>query len=1318
MSLDDSSRSARGQRAAPRWTWTALLSVAALGGAACSGPGAVAPSAQAGSDLARGYLAAMDAEAADATSAGPYLDVIDRAAAEPAAKGALAAVVASVDALVTRTTPGLEEIDRQSVVFRARPSMPEVVARLRAAWNTADPSAWTEQPRSPADASGQGSRAVDAADAAIFVRGTIARGLHELALFSGDAPAAAAWAERRGCITGATVIGPIDWTPLKGLEEPSPVTADAPLAAAYRGVAPFAAKVAPVVVRADACQLDVSTTSLLQGLRAVVVDLEIPRAQRIGLALTSSSAAVVDVGGVRAIRRGFEAGGRQVTRLSAVDVPAGRVRVVVRVAQKGDGTTIELGAWGEDGLPLSTRPAWIGDVAAARVKTARPVEIEPGGEDDASMALAAAGLLGLGEARVAEHLLEQPAAKNRAVGLELLYARAIDQAGDLPDVKAIERTRAASERILAARPASWEGRILRVRLTERRRGFGEGTVEALKSLGVVPPIDRAARAPHAGEAQPATPGGRSDETRATEDKALDHDAMALTFIALAASRVGMVDIAEDAYRRLALAAPDSALLAALDARLHRRVGAAQVRAACEGGLSRASTVCLDAYIAQADLRSILAEIARLRRLRGAPEALQAVELSQRMAHGDLAGALAVYDAMPPSERSILSAPALAAGRGKLDIARSRFDRDGISARDTPYAIGPLLRALDPRSDPAPALEAEGMKLVAKDRAAAFLPGAGTAVLRHAERYTIEPSGLVHYTNYDLRRVSSTTDVEQGAQSYGARVEGRGAPRLLRRRIHKKDGRVLEPDATPAAAQSHSDLSQLEQGDYVEQIVEGWALPGDSGQMVIDTPDMLPERTSVREAEIVVRRPASIPFAVWAHPLLGTPEERTEGGFKTSVWRLKDRAPRRIEDGVPRMERGVSVSIGTQTWAAVARAVDENIRAMEDRDPMVTRWAMEAAGADRAPSRALVDRIVAAAGKTVKVAQGGELSDSAALFSGGAQSTTARTTLELGQGSRSWVIYRALRELGVSTDLAIAEVEPFSESADFPAHAGRFRHPLVIARLGAAGGGDLWIDADVEGPPLPPGRISPELRGRSALLASGQIVTVEGTSGETGDEVDVRLVLDEKGDARGTFTVLLHGRTAQALSESFETVVGTERREILRGVVLGWLPWADVEDVSLSSTQGSWEVSLRAAITIHGYGRPEGSDGKTWVLPGLEPVHFVFPRAFVGTLGATYASRGSRQSALSIDSALQYHVHRRVELPAGATVTRPAAAVSVKDARIEAIRKGTIKGQVIEEDFTFSLPTGTVTAGDYQRFVEKVHVIDDGFMSGARVKVKP
>ncbi len=622
-----------------------------------------------------------------------------------------------------------------------------------------------------------------------------------------------------------------------------------------------------------------------------------------------------------------------------------------------------------------------------------------------------------------------------------------------------------------------------------------------------------------------------------------------------------------------------------------------------------------------------------------------------------------------------------------------------------------MRALGVEADPAPRFEEEGRKLVLADQRAAFLPGAGTAVLRHVERYGIDERGLVHFLQYDLRRVSGTTDVAQGATAFSANIEGRSAPRLLRKRIHKRDGRILEPDAAANASQA-SDLSQLEQGDYVEQIVEGWALPGDTGQILIDTPDLLPERTSMREATIEVRRAASIPFAIWAHPLLGAPEEKTDGDFKVSTWRLKDQAPRRIEDGIPKMERSVAVSLGTQTWAQIARAFEETIRSLDEHDPRVVRWVAEAAGADRTPGKALVDRVVAAAGKKIKVAGGGELSDMAAVYAGGAQRTTARTILELGQGSRSWVVYRALRELGIPADLAVAETEPFSAVPTFPAHVGRFRHPLVVAHLGAAGG-DVWIDADVEGPPLPPGASARSCAGAppcstAARWSRSRASPATAATRSTSASRSTRRATPAA-PSRCSSTGAPRSRSPSS-SRRWSAPSG---RAMLRGVVLGWLPWADVDDVAVSSSDGSWEVALRASIAVHGMGRPEGKDGKTWVLAGLEPVHVVFPRGAVGTLGASYASRGARQNALSIEMPLQYHFHRVIELPPGASVVHAAAAVAVTDPNISARREIQHQGNRLEEDFRLSLPTGTVAAGRYQAFVGKVQAIDDGFMAGTR-----
>ena len=177
------------------------------------------------------------------------------------------------------------------------------------------------------------------------------------------------------------------------------------------------------------------------------------------------------------------------------------------------------------------------------------------------------------------------------------------------------------------------------------------------------------------------------------------------------------------------------------------------------------------------------------------------------------------------------------------------------------------------------------------------------------------------------------------------------------------------------------------------------------------------------------------------------------------------------------------------------------------------------------------------------------------------------------------------------------------------------------------------------------------------------------------------------------------------------MVGSEKRDLLRNVVLGWLPWANVEDVTLSSSEGSWQVSVRAGVSIPGYAQPEG---KAWVLPGLEPLHGVHPRPWTTTLANMLASQGGRESALAVSTAHQWHARRRVELPAGVTIARPPPGVDVKDPAIEATRKGGVRGNVIEEDFTLSLPTGTVAPERFREFALTLHRIDDAFLGGARL----
>jgi hypothetical protein len=482
---------------------------------------------------------------------------------------------------------------------------------------------------------------------------------------------------------------------------------------------------------------------------------------------------------------------------------------------------------------------------------------------------------------------------------------------------------------------------------------------------------------------------------------------------------------------------------------------------------------------------------------------------------------------------------------------------------------------------------------------------------------------------------------------------------------------------------------------------------------------LPDRTAVASATIEVSFPARLTPAMHVHPTLGQGAVKSEGGMRTFSWSLKDRPARRFEEGIPRMDRSVGVTLTTVTWHQVARALGETVRALDENDPEVADWARSTAHGAKA-QREIVTAVVTAAGEALRQPAGALLADFGVGRAGARQTLSARTFLAEREGSRTWLIARSLRELGVPTEIVIAEHEPYSADPDFPARFGRFVHPLILARITSAGSSkteDLWIDADVSGPPLPPGHFSPELRGRKILHADGRITAMPETEGMERDEVDLRLTLEKSGDARGSFTAVLRGRAAQELADAFTHIVGDERQRALRNVVLGFVPGANVDVVVLSSSEGSWQIALRADITVSGFAQQEKSRAGevTWVVPGVDPIHYVFPRPFVTTVTSAYASQGARQNALAIGRAVQYHFHRAVELPAGTSVIRSPGPLRHDGTLLFAERSVAGGAKKLEDDFVLGVRTGTIARDDYGRFVEAARRIDEGFLASARLR---
>ena len=1246
----------------------------ALGGvaltllAACNGgqdaktPGTLA-------DLAPRLQKAFDEEATGdpAKAVGMYVAALESAAASPNNPSSPTVAMAALDALVHHDVSAFADQTASSALADRVP--PATLAKSGGS---------IDARLAKVEKNAEGS----------FVPGLIATARLALAERRGDATAATELRGLTGCAREATLLGPVGWLTVSGTKEPALLSRTPAFPAQVAGPGPFMPVLHPQKIRAFGCHLPLYAETGAVGVREVAVDVVVPKDQAIGIGLTASSEALVHVGDKVVLERAHALGGGAVTRFARLDATEGTLRLVVRVGMDSDYASIDLSVWDAEGKPLAAHAPQPGQASSAQVKRAMVI-VAADPKTDAERLAVALGAIAAKDTRGAENLLAtQVERTDLPAYLLLVYARAIRSARDLANVKIQERARAAYDRVLTLAPASWEAAIEHAVLAGARRGRAEANLETLDDL----------------------------ETLRTKNRS-SAPALLDAFEAQTAGREKLYDRARTAFERTKLPLAGTALLAATDRAAFERTGKELVAFDCdERGANRQSLLCQRALTESGDRAGAERELDRLRALGGSPTLYLSLSTRSALEVGDLARAQKLIDAMNPGDRALSSTYA---AKGKASIAE--LLRLAPVARDAPQALPSLLR--DAGDDPIAQYEGVADKVVNDASVGAALTNAATAVLAHQERYDLESSGLVHFTMLDVRRVMGTTDVEANAEATSPTIYGRDTMRTLRRRIFKKDGRILLPERTPNASQSHADLSQLEAGDAIEAIYEGWGIPSETGNIGIDTPDLLPERTAVREASIELRIPDGLKGSLWAHNLLGKVEERTEvvAGQKKHVyaWHLKERPVRRLESGVPKMDRNVAVSFSTTTWDDVARGLRETIAALESTSPEVTHWAKEAS-AGKPISRELVDRIVAASGDAVKEANGMILAD-VDLGRAGSHAMTARSILSTHEGSRTWLIVQSLRELGIQTDIAVAENEPFSDSPSFPPRFGRFMHPLAIAHVPDAKGvlGDIWIDADVQGPPLPAGRISPELRGRSALYPNGKIAPLPAIGGGESerDEIDIRLVVDEKGDAKGTITALLRGHTAQELADALVHLVGLERQRALRGIALGWVPFATVDKVELSSTEESWQVAMRADLTAPAYAQIEGTkpDTRVWVLPGMDPVHYVFPRPFVTTLSSTYASQAARESALAINRSTQYHVRRRVELPPTASIARLPGPFDGKGPLFGATRKISVTGTAIEEDFTLDVASGTVAPDKYEAFVGAARQTDDAFRASTRVK---
>ncbi len=1112
-----------------------------------------------------------------------------------------------------------------------------------------------------------------------LTRMLLAASAHGLALFRGDVAQTTLWRQRMGNLTELSALGPLSTSAIRGVQTPNAFEAPgAPFPANAPGISPFITTLTPRTIRAENGIFSLGNSLAPLGTMALVGDVQASSPQRIWIALDTSAPSTLIVGGKTVLP--FDLGRGSTLRIASVDLPAGATRLVLRIGKTQGGRGCSLRVVDSQGSPLSVKPALVGAVAPGAAENPAQLQLPTGiplRTDVDVEALAATG-----DRKQARRLLEPHLGKD-ATPLELLaYGALVLGADDVPYVRQQERYRSAVEEAAKALPLSWGAALGRTAALSMRKNSGEASIEGIHIL--------------------------------QEAIAANADAAPLLQLAVieSAKRAQLDDVASSTWRQLKPYFAETSVVPHLEALVAPTGAEADLRRACEDPLRDQGTFgCFQMLLQRRMDARAQAELGRLRTLLDSPQEILISELQQAFAEGDAPRVLSLYEQMPTEDRQLTLLGLVA----KVDpsAVREKLKRDALTASDGLVAIHELVALLD--GIDLHALDEETQRALALDKASPASSSAATLVLLHKEHYSVSSQGLVHGILHDVRRVMGTTDVDSGGSSGGleAVFYARADTHLLRRVVYKKDGRVLEPDEPSMAQQGNSDLSQLEPGDIIEEATELWASPDQLGQIVFNTPELLPPRVGIRSASIELEYPRTLSPQLHAHPLLGTPQVQDSGDTHTVRYTLTNVEPRPIEEGLPHMDQLVGVTFGTLTWQRVATQFADLVTSLKDEDPYFTRWLSEHLGVSPAASKETVARIVEAVGTTVKHSSPGILTDQSGYL-GSTPRSGVRAILELGEGSRTRVILQALLELKIPAEVVLSEQAPFSSDPTFPAQPGRFTHPLLLVHLPASEGGDEWIDADVSGPPLPPGQFSPELRGRTALRTTGALLTLPtAVPSSAADEIALSLTLDRSGRASGTLSITQRGQVAQLLTEAFERVVGSSRQELLRSVVLSWVPWASVDKVALVSKEDAWTVQISAEITINPLWQ---RDGELESLPGLEPLHSALYAPHVATLATRYTTEVKRQSDLAIDSTYQYHFHRHIQLPPGATVGRMPQPLRMQDPLLSAQRTSTFAGGAIDDDFSLSLPTGTVAADRYVEFAAHARQVDDAFLASTGVRL--
>ncbi len=630
------------------------------------------------------------------------------------------------------------------------------------------------------------------------------------------------------------------------------------------------------------------------------------------------------------------------------------------------------------------------------------------------------------------------------------------------------------------------------------------------------------------------------------------------------------------------------------------------------------------------------------------------------------------------------------GRNRLKLADAQYadgDREALSnalvdAIEAGAETGPIKSALDlvqgvTELEP---YRLDGQRVIAEyENSGRKHEGTAARVLDYMAVWVLG-DGSSRYLEHEIVRIQSEEAINRFAEQ---QVRGE---LVLRMRVIKKDGRVLEPEAV--AGKPTVTFPHLEIGDYIET-EQVFGSEGSAHGVVFDGPSWFFREQNVAYArsEFVVIAPSDKKMDIEVRGNVPKPQVDNTGAFTVTRWRVDD-SPAAPEEphSVPAQEYLPSVSL---SWGL---SLDRTLSSLSDRvadttpvDPRIVRIATRVV--EGIPVQQEHERARALYRWVLDNVQEGEESDGRRVV--------------VGKRGNRWYGFSALcRALGIPVVWALAQNRLAAPPKGPASEAQQYRD--TVLRVGS--GPHAWVTLSDKYSPF--GYVPVEIRGMPGfLLNGGEREPIEVP--KTGAPDELRFSVDVELSSDGSATLELEqgfgGKFGAGVREALSELGERQAKDAIEGKILG----ANFRGARLvkhefeNLEQLDLPLSLRMSAKMANFALRQGNTLR-------------FAPPYTPSL-TQYSTLPTRQTAILLSSDRNWSVRLRIKLPDGAKVSLPRNASFDFDGH-RVVIKDRVEGNTLILDRDVVLSAGRVTPEQYTRFVTFTRQSDAALTRGIEINL--